>query len=134
MGRARKVRLLLDTCTFLWIVAGAAELSARSRELFSDPDNDLYLSSVSAWEIAVKHALGRLPLPEPPGQFVSAERHRHAIDALALDEESALHLARLPQLHRDPFDRMLVCQALVHGLVIVTPDLLVTQYPVRAAW
>jgi PIN domain nuclease of toxin-antitoxin system len=128
------VRFLLDTCTFLWIVAAAAELSQRSRELFSDPDNEVYLSSVSAWEIALKHALGRLPLPDPPGQFVPAERRRHGVEALALDEESALHLARLPGLHRDPFDRMLVCQALVHGLVILTPDPLITQYPVRAMW
>ncbi len=61
------MRFLLDTCTFLWIVAAAAELSKRSRELFSDPDNEVYLSCVSAWEIALEHALGRLPLPEPPG-------------------------------------------------------------------
>jgi PIN domain nuclease of toxin-antitoxin system len=129
-----RVRLLLDTCTFLWVASGAAELSSRARELFEDPDNDVYLSVVSAWEIALKNAMGRLPLPEPAGQFVPAERRRHAIDALELDEESALHLARLPPLHRDPFDRMLVCQAIVHGLVILGPDPLITQYPIRATW
>lgn len=128
------VRLLLDTCTFLWIVAGAPDLSVRARELFVDPENDVCLSVVSAWEIALKHATGRLPLPEPPERFVPAERRRHGIDVLELDEESALHLARLPPLHRDPFDRMLVCQAIVHGLVILGPDPLITQYPIRAAW
>jgi PIN domain nuclease of toxin-antitoxin system len=116
------------------VASGAAELSSRARELFEDPDNDVYLSVVSAWEIALKNAMGRLPLPEPAGQFVPAERRRHAIDALELDEESALHLARLPPLHRDPFDRMLVCQAIVHGLVILGPDPLITQYPIRATW
>jgi PIN domain nuclease of toxin-antitoxin system len=128
------MRLLLDTATFLWIVAGAPELSARARELFADPDNEVYLSTVSTWEISLKSALGRLPFPEPVERFVPAQRRRHGIEPLALDEESALHLARLPRLHRDPFDRMLVCQAIVHGLVIVGPDPAITQYPVRVSW
>ena len=128
------MRFLLDTCPSLWIAAAAAELSQRSRELFSDPDNEVYLNFVSAWEIALRHTLRRLCLAESPGQFVPAERRRHGVEALALDEESALHLARLPGLHRDPLGRMLVCQALVHGLVILTLDPLITQYPVRAMW
>jgi len=94
----------------------------------------VYLSTVSAWEIAVKHHLGRLPLPEPPGRFVPDRRHRYRLLPLPLDEESALHVARLPDLHRDPFDRMLICQALVHGMVLLTPDPLVAQYPVRTLW
>jgi PIN domain nuclease of toxin-antitoxin system len=128
------VRLLLDTCTFLWIAGDAPELSPRARELFASPDNDVYLSTVSAWEITVKHALGRLPLPASPERFVPEQRALHGIDTLAVDEESALHLGRLPRLHRDPFDRMLVSQAIVHGLVILGPDTLLTQYPVRATW
>ena len=128
------MKLLLDTCTFLWIIGGMSDLSPRARELFVDPDNDIYLSAVSAWEIALKHATGRLPLPEAPARFVPAQRRRHGIDALGLDEESALHLDRLPPLHRDPFDRMLVCQAIVHGLVILGPDPLISQYPIRFDW
>jgi PIN domain nuclease of toxin-antitoxin system len=128
------VRLLLDTCTFLWIVSGAPDLSPRARELFQDPDNEVYLSVVSAWEIALKQAAGRLPLPDTPERFVPGERRRHGIESLDLDEETALHLGRLPSLHRDPFDRMLVCHAIVHGLVIVGPDPLITQYPVRTTW
>jgi len=128
------VRLLLDTCTFLWIAAGAPDLSSHARELFADPDNEVFLSVVSAWEIALKHSTGRLPPPVPPERFVPAERRRHAIDALPLDEGTSLHLARLPALHRDPFDRMLVCQAIMHGLVILGPDPLLTQYSIRAAW
>jgi PIN domain nuclease of toxin-antitoxin system len=128
------VRILLDTCTFLWIVAGSRELSARANEVFSDPANDVYLSSVSAWEIVVKHALGRLPLPEPPHQFVPRYRDLHEIAPLALDEDAVLKLARLPEYHRDPFDRMLICQAVSHGLAILTPDALITRYPVQTAW
>jgi PIN domain nuclease of toxin-antitoxin system len=128
------VKLLLDTCTFLWLVADAADLSPRARDLFRDPANDVYLSSVAAWEIAVKCALGRLPLPAPPERFVPQQRARHAIEPLPLDEESVLQAHRLPARHRDPFDRMLVCQAIVHGMAILTPDPLITGYPVRTSW
>lgn len=128
------MKLLVDTCTFLWIVADAPALSRRARELFQAADNEVYLSTASAWEIAVKYGLGRLPLPEPPERFVPAMRERHGIAPLAIDEESALHVSRLPSVHRDPFDRMLVAQAIVHGLTILTPDPLVTQYPGRTMW
>lgn len=128
------MRLLLDTCTFLWIAVNAKDLSVSARKLFVDPGNDVFLSVASAWEIAVKHRLGKLPLPEPVARFVPALRERHGIESLTLDEESALHEARLPPLHRDPFDRILVSQAIVHGLVILTPDSQVQQYPVRTIW
>ena len=128
------MRILLDTSTFLWIITDSPGLSPRAQELFVDPANEVYLSSVSSWEIAVKHSLGRLPLPEPPERFVPAQRKDHGIEPLPLDEEAALHLVRLPLLHKDPFDRMLVCQAIVHGLVILTSDKLVYQYSARTAW
>lgn len=126
--------LLLDTCAFLWIVGGDATLSARSREAFVNPENEVFLSAASAWEIAVKHRLGRLPLPEAPALFVPVQRAAHGIEALPIDEESALHVAKLSDLHRDPFDRMLVAQAIVGGLVLVTPDDAIRQYPVRTLW
>ena len=75
-----------------------------------------------------------MPLPQPPERLVPAARERYGLQALAIDEESALHVAKLPSLHADPFDRMLVSQAIVHGLTIVTPDPLVTQYPARTIW
>jgi PIN domain nuclease of toxin-antitoxin system len=128
------VKLLLDTCTFLWVLADARPLSRRARDLVLDPGNEVFLSAASAWEIALKHALGRLPLPAPPAQFVPAERERHGIDALSIDEESVLQVAKLPHLHRDPFDRVIVCQAIVHGMAVLTPDPLVAQYPVRVVW
>jgi PIN domain nuclease of toxin-antitoxin system len=128
------VRLLLDTCTFLWIVGGAKDLSPRAREAFADPANEALLSAASAWEIAVKHRLGKLPLPSPPGEFVPTQRAAHGIEPLPVDEEAALHVAKLPDLHRDPFDRMLVAQALVGGLVLLTPDDPIRQYPVRTLW
>lgn len=128
------MRVLLDTCTFLWIAIEAPELSKAAREMFQDPDNDVYLSTVSAWEIVVKYGLGRLPLPAPPDTYIPRLRRIHGLETLPLDEEAALHLSRLPPLHRDPFDRMLVCQANIGGMVLLTPDRLVTQYPVRSHW
>ncbi len=128
------MKLLIDTCTFLWIVGGGRALPARVAELYQSADNEVYLSAVSAWEITVKHANGRLMLPEAPERLVPAERDRRGIASLAFDEESALHVSRLPVLHRDPFDRMLVSQAIVHGLAIVTPDQLIAQYPARTIW
>ena len=128
------MKLLLDTCTFLWITTGSPALSRRAREMFTDPANEVFLSVVSGWEMALKHSLGRLPLPEPPWQFVAAQRESHGIRALALEEEAVLHVARLPKLHADPFDRMLVCQAIVHELTLLSPDDLIGQYAVRMVW
>jgi PIN domain nuclease of toxin-antitoxin system len=128
------VKLLLDTCTFLWSIEGGRAVSEAARAALTDPANTVYLSSVSAWEIAAKHALGKLPLPEPPERYVPAQRRARGIEPLPLDEEAALHLARLPALHRDPFDRMLVCQALLSGLALVTPDPDIARYPVRILW
>ena len=123
------MRILLDTCTFLWITLDAPQLSARARQLFSDPENEVYLSAASAWEMSVKFTLGRLPLPEPPERFVPEQRQLHGVSSLALEESAAVHEANLPPLHRDPFDRMLICQAIVHDLVILTPDSEIRRYP-----
>jgi PIN domain nuclease of toxin-antitoxin system len=128
------MKLLLDTCTFLWVASGSRSLSARARTLFESAEHEVYLSAASAWEIAIKHGLGRLPLPQPPDRLVREWREAHAIAALPIDEAAALHVTRLPALHRDPFDRMLVSQAIVHGLTILTPDPLVMQYPALTTW
>ena len=128
------MKLLLDTCTFLWIAQDSSALSPRAREVFADPANEVYLSVVSVWEIAVKHALGRLTLPQTPDRYLPQLRTRHGIESLALDEETVLQIGKLPGHHRDPFDRMLVCQALAHGLTLLTPDPFISRYPVRTAW
>jgi PIN domain nuclease of toxin-antitoxin system len=128
------VRLLLDTCTFLWIASGSTQLSRRAAQLFTDPANEVFLSAVSAWEIAVKNSLGRLPLPGPPADYIASLRERLGIAALPIKEEEALYLPRIPRLHRDPFDRMLVCQAIINGFALLTPDPMISQYPVRTIW
>ena len=128
------MKLLLDTCTFLWIALGDRALSRPARDAFVDPASEVYLSTISSWEIALKHALGKLPLPDQPILLVPQMRARHRIEPLALDEPAALATAQLPDLHRDPFDRMLICQAIMGGLTLVTPDPLIRQYAVPTLW
>jgi PIN domain nuclease of toxin-antitoxin system len=128
------VRLLLDTCTFLWAVSDPDRLPARVAELMLAPDNEAFVSAASAWEIAIKAGTGRLSIRGAADRFVREHREIAGFAPLPIDEESALHVSRLPALHRDPFDRILVSQAIVHGLTILTPDPLVTQYPARTTW
>jgi PIN domain nuclease of toxin-antitoxin system len=110
------VNLLLDTCTFLWIVLDPAQLSSRAALLVQDPANRLFLSAVSAWEIAVAHGLGRVSLQVSPEQFVPTQRTLHGIDSLSLTEVETPRVVTLPLIHKDPFDRMLICQALANDL------------------
>jgi PIN domain nuclease of toxin-antitoxin system len=124
------MKLLLDTHIFLWYIAANPLLSADTRDLIRDPDHQVYLSPVSFWEILVKHQLGKLPLPEQPEIYLSRQRARHGLDSLALDEASVQRLTSLPSHHRDPFDRLLICQALEHGLTLITVDEAILQYPV----
>jgi PIN domain nuclease of toxin-antitoxin system len=128
------MKLLLDTCTFLWLAEDSPRLSTVARELYLDPENERYLSVASAWEIGIKFALGRLPLPDKPDVFVPQVREASGVRALVVDEESALLAGRLKAFHADPFDRMLVAQAIVHGMTILSPDPAIEQYAVRVAW
>jgi PIN domain nuclease of toxin-antitoxin system len=128
------MNLLLDTCSFLWLVTDDPRLSQRARLAIADPENDVSMSAASAWEISVKYALGRLPLPLPPHRYVPDARMRHGVTALPVHEEEALAADTLPQHHRDPFDRLLVCQALLRNLTLVTPDPLIGRYPARVLW
>lgn len=127
------MRLLLDACTFLWI-AGGQRISDSAAAAYRDPSNEVYLSAASVWEITIKYQSGRLPLPEPPETFIPTERRLRGIAALPIDDEAMYQLPKLPSWHRDPFDRILVCQAIAHSLTILTPDPLVRQYPVRILW
>jgi PIN domain nuclease of toxin-antitoxin system len=124
------MRILLDTHIFLWFISGDTRLLTDVRDTIRDPKNEVYLSSVSIWEAIVKYQLGTLPLPEPPETYLPKQRDLHQISSLALDESSVLQLAKLPPLHRDPFDRMLICQALQNGLSIATVDAAIRAYSV----
>lgn len=124
------MRLLLDTHISLWYISGDARLPDAMRDSIRNPDHEVYFSVVSLWEIIVKHQLGKLPLPQSPEHYLPTQRARHQIASLSLDEASVHQLTRLPPIHRDPFDRMLICQAIEHALTIVTVDNMFGRYPV----
>jgi len=128
------VKLLLDTCTFLWLATGDPIVSAEGVSLFQDPKNETFLSAVSGCEIALENMLGGLRLSDPVEVFVPKYRTLHEIESLPLTEEAAPAVAKLPSIHRDPFDRMLVCQAISGAMTILTPDVLIRQYPVKTIW
>lgn len=125
---------MLDTCAFLCITTDDEQLSETARQIFKNPNNEIFLSSVSAWEIIVKNSIGKLPLPLTAEEFIALQRTKHEIDSLPLTEKAVFHLNKLPNYHKDPFDRMLICQAIEHNLTILTCDALIVQYPVNTVW
>jgi PIN domain nuclease of toxin-antitoxin system len=124
------MRLLLDTHVFLWYISADPQLPVAFRDAIRDPANEVYLSVASVWEAVIKYALGKLPLPQAPAEYLPRQRQAHRIATLPVEEEALAHLASLPPLHRDPFDRVLIAQALQHGLELVTVDDAVRAYPV----
>jgi PIN domain nuclease of toxin-antitoxin system len=124
------MRILLDTHVFLWYISADPQLPAAFRDAIRDPTNEVYLSAASVWEAVIKYALGKLPLPEAPAEYLPRQREAHRIAALAVEEGAFIHLAGLPLLHRDPFDRIIIAQALQHGLELATVDGAVRAYPV----
>lgn len=128
------MKILLDTCTFLWITAGSKELSSAAREMFEDPKNEVLLSVASAWEISIKYGLKKLSLPDVPEKAVPMLRKRYGVESLPVTEEVALHVRQLPPLHTDPFDRLLVAQALLEELTLLTPDSHISQYGLPVVW
>ena len=125
------MKILLDTCEFLWLISGDSRLRVQVKEAIQSSENEVFLSVVSHWEVIVKFALGKLPLPMKPEVFIPHQRQIHQIRSLSLSEEAVNKLAHLPTIHRDPFDRMLVCQAQEASLCIATSDPLIRQYPVK---
>lgn len=125
------MRLLLDTQVWLWMLAAPERLSPACRRLVVSMDNELFLSAASAWEIAIKHALGKLKLPGEPVDLVADWMTRTGVTPLPVLHRHALHVASLPPHHRDPFDRLLVAQAQTEQLTVLTADREFARYDVR---
>jgi PIN domain nuclease of toxin-antitoxin system len=128
------LKLLLDTCAFLWFTADSPQLSRVARDHILDPDNEVFLSAVSVWEIARKYAQGAIFLPAHPSILIPAVRTNSGIESLALTEADALASEKLALFHKDPFDRMIIAQALMGGMAIVTSDRAFEPYPARILW
>lgn len=128
------MKALLDTHTFLWWITNTPKLSSRVHKIVSDGKNELFLSAASGWEIAIKAQLGRLQVPDKPELFISEQMVINAIQGLPIQISHAVHVYNLPTHHRDPFDRLLVSQAQLEGLPILTIDPLISQYQVKVIW
>ena len=128
------MKVLLDTHVFLWWITDDPRLSPRARGIIADGANVAFLSAASGWEIAIKAKLGRLRLPDNPEHFILKQLELNAIEVLPVQMSHALHVYALPYHHRDPFDRLLIAQAQLEKLPILTADPQISRYLVEVIW
>jgi PIN domain nuclease of toxin-antitoxin system len=124
----------LDTHAFLWWNAGDERLSQRARQEIADPRNEIVVSVAIAWEIAIKAARGRLDLPEPAETYLPKRMSDDGFETMPIQLRHALVAASLPRHHADPFDRLLIAQAQVERLPIITSDVSISLYEVETVW
>ena len=124
----------MDTCTFLWVATDASRLSPALRPVLEDSANELLLSAASGWEISIKHALGRLDLPEAPSLFMARAIGVFQLATLPIGFAHAVRGGELPLHHRDPFDRLLIAQAEIEALPLATPDPAFRPYAIEVMW
>ena len=122
--------IVLDTHIFLWYITGDSRIAPVTRTTIENADS-VYVSVATLWEATTKYRLGKLALPEPPHPWLAMQREEHGFETLVIDEATIAHLATLEAHHRDPFDRILICQAIEHDLHVVTVDPLIEKYPVK---
>ena len=128
------MKYLLDTHALLWFLAGGKQLSGRARQLIEDPSNEIFLSIVSLWEIAIKVSLGKLALGQPIEELFPEQLHFNSIEILDITVDSLVRLITLPLHHRDPFDRLIIAQALVEGFPIIGVDTAFDAYGISRKW
>lgn len=126
--------MLVDTHVWLWAVGEPHRLNDHTYDAIENGDNVVHLSAASVWEIAIKYERGKLRLPEPPGSYVPTRLALQHIAPLAISLVHALRVAELPPHHRDPFDRLLVAQAQIERLTLVTADPALARYDVDLLW
>lgn len=122
---------LLDTHVWLWMLTAPEKISQHARSVIEDGRSRLLLSAASSWEISIKYAIGRLPLPQPPKNYVPDRMRLSGVEGLSIEHSHALHLSHLEFHHRDPFDRMLVAQAQVERIPVITTDPVFDRYDVE---
>lgn len=134
LQKTNSMNLLLDTHTFLWWDNGSVNLSPRILSLCHDPTVTLYLSLVSLWEIQIKSGFGKLSLRLPLSQLLADHQQKNGLQLLPVTLDHLLALDTLPQVHKDPFDRLLIAQAQVEGMVLASADHVLASYPISLVW
>lgn len=124
----------MDTHVFLWWINDDPQLPSYARKIIADGKNELLFSAASCWEIAIKAHLGKLILPDKPDIFISDQLAINSIETLPILASHALNVFNLPYHHRDPFDRIIVSQAQLEGLPVITSDGLISKYKVKTIW
>ena len=128
------MRGLLDTHTFLWWNLDDSKLSPKARDFIGDGSNEIFFSAASSWEIAIKYAKGRLNLPETPDEYVAKRLTKHRFTPLPIQLSHTLQVYALPDIHQDPFDRLLIVQSQMEGLALLTADKIMAQYSTTIIW
>ena len=128
------MKVLIDTHTFLWWNTDDPLLSLHAKEIIANGQNEVYLSAASVWEIVIKTAKGRLVLPELPARYISSRMRLYRFHSLPVQVSHAVHVYELPQLHNDPFDRMLIAQSRLEALPLVTNDEDILRYDLETIW
>jgi PIN domain nuclease of toxin-antitoxin system len=128
------VKYLLDTGVWLWSLWDPDRISRKAHEALADLNHDIFLSAVTSWEVAMKTAVGKLTLPEVPGTYVPRRMADQGLRPLPVSHQHALAVLGLPDHHRDPFDRMLIAQANLEDMILITADHAIEKYPVRILW
>lgn len=125
---------LLDTSTFLWIVSDSSRLSSKAENFIADFDNELILSAVSLWEIAIKTSIGKLELFKPFNRLIPEQLEENAIQVLPLELDHFSSIIDLEFHHRDPFDRLIIAQSITENIPVITSDSKFQKYPVEIIW
>ncbi len=128
------MRVLLDTHAFIWWVTNNSQLSDAARACIADSDNNVFLSTASAWEIVIKVNIGKLILQEPPKSYIQSRLDSNQFESLPIQMNHVLQVTALPNHHRDPFDRLLIAQSQAEEMPILTADYLIVQYSVNVIW
>jgi PIN domain nuclease of toxin-antitoxin system len=128
------VTYLLDTNVWLWSLWATEKIARKAREQIADRSHLVYLSAATSWEVAIKAAAGKLALPEPPASYVPRRMADQGLRPLPISHPHVLAVYALPPHHRDPFDRLLVAQAQLENMILVTADRVLEKYPVEILW
>jgi PIN domain nuclease of toxin-antitoxin system len=128
------VKYLLDTCTFLWLAQQPSQISASAAAAIDDPANDLGVSEVALLEVVLKHAAGKLPLPDAPRVWIPARLDFHQLQRLSLTPEVIYRSGELPKVHADPFDRLLAAHAIETGMAVISPDRFLSLLGASRIW
>ena len=128
------MKYLLDTVVWLWSVGPSKQSALQVLKFLPAREEEIYLSAASSWEIAIKTRLGKFQLPEPPGRYVPKRLAEQGIRSLPINQDHSLRVYDLPLHHSDPFDRMIIAQAIVEQMVVLTSDRVFEKYPIDVVW